>query len=299
MPMPEKKLKKTLNAMIRLLDEPDEKLYATIRMQILALGIEAIPELEEAESNFPGSIITQRLEEIIYTLRTNDTFEKLKLWAATQSHHLLDAWILISSYLSPDDDPEKQKESVSKLYRDVWVEMNQDLTALEKIRVVNHVFYNVYQYGALQEKKAMVPAYLLGNVLRMQRGNPLSLGMLYLIIARRLGLPVYGVNLPRHFILAYTNGSSLPVPAKSIQEKDILFYINPFNKGAIFRKSEIELYLKQLRITPQDKFFLPCSNIEIIRRLLHELAVILRKQPLHPKAKGIESFLSALKAGPA
>ena len=281
--------------MIRLLDEPDEKLYAAIRTQILALGSKAIPKLEEAENTFPNPIVTQRLEEIIYTIRTNDTFEKLKRWSATQEHHLLEAWILISAYLSPDDNGEIQKESVNKLYRDVWVEMNQDLTALEKIRVINHVFYNVYQYDALPEKKAMVPAYLLGNVLRMQRGNPLSLAMLYLIVAQRLGLPVYGVNLPRHFILAYTNGSALPVPAENYQEKDILFYINPFNKGAIFRKSEIELYLKQLRITPQEKFFLPCNNQEIVKRLLHELAIILRKQPLHPKTKGIESFLSALK----
>ena len=186
------------------------------------------------------------------------------------------------------------KASVEKLYRDVWVEMNNKLTALEKIRVVNHVFYNVYQFDALQGNKPVLPPYLLGNVIRMQRGNPLSMAMLYLIVVQRLGIPVFGVNLPKHLILAYMNGNTLPKPLSVYREEDVLFYINPFNKGAIFRKSEVELYLKQLNIKPQEKFFLPVENKVIIQRLLQELTMLHRKNHHPDKAESIQYLLKAI-----
>ncbi len=288
------KKRNELKALIQLLDEPDEKVYQTIRKQIVAIGMEALPQLEEAENNFPGEEIGKRLNEIVHAIRVNDTFQGLKKWAETQTHDLLEAWLIVSGFLSPDEDKAAIKASVDKLYRDIWIEMNVELTALEKIRVVNHVFYSVYQYDALQGKKPVLPPYLPGNVLRMQRGNPFSLALLYLIVAQRLKMPVFGVNLPRHLILAYTNGSALPVPATGYQEKDVLFYVNPFNKGAIFRKSEIELYLKQLNIKPQEKFFVPCNNKEIIQRLLQETAFLLRKSPQPEKAADMEKFMSAL-----
>ncbi len=286
--------RKTLNALIRLLDEPDEKVYQTIRNKILSMGTTALEILQENEYNLRTPEMNHRLEEIMETIRINDTRQKLENWRETKSHDLLEAWVMLSNYLAPDDNLTKQKASVNKLYRDIWIEMNPELTALEKIRVVNHVFYRVYQYDALQGEKAVLPPYLLGNVLRMQRGNPLTLAMLYLIVTQKLGMPVFGVNLPRHLILAFTNGSALPRPASDITEKEILFYINPFNQGAVFRKSEIILYLKQLNMKPQDKFFLPCTNTDIIKRWIRETLLLVRKGPHTERAAALEIFLSVL-----
>ncbi len=285
---------KELAALIHLLDEPDEKVYATIRSRILALGTRALPLLEEADSNLFSQKEAARMEELINTIRVQDVYEKLKNWSEHQSHDLLEPWLLISGFHLPEEDNEKMKASVEKLYRDVWVEMNNKLTALEKIRVVNHVFYNVYQFDALQGNKPVLPPYLLGNVIRMQRGNPLSMAMLYLIVVQRLGIPVFGVNLPKHLILAYMNGNTLPKPLSVYREEDVLFYINPFNKGAIFRKSEVELYLKQLNIKPQEKFFLPVENKVIIQRLLQELTMLHRKNHHPDKAESIQYLLKAI-----
>ena len=292
--MPGKNITKELTALIRLLDEPDEKIYAAIRTRIIDWGIDALPLLEEAENNLLPSKESARIEEIINAIRVEDTYQKLKKWSATQSHDLLEAWLLISAFHSPEDNREQLKASVDKLYRDIWVEMNNELTALEKIRVINHVFYGVYQFDGLQGKKPVLPPYLLGNVLRMQKGNPLSIAMLYLVIVQRLSMPVFGVDLPRHLILAYTSGNGLPRPASGYSEQDVLFYVNPFNKGAIFRKSEIELYLKQLNIKPQEKFFLPCENKAIILRLLQELSLLHKKNHALLKADAMNYLIKSL-----
>ncbi len=275
--MPEKNFTKELTALIQLLDEPDEQVYAAIRSSIIAMGVDALPLLEEADNNMLAPKESARIEKIMNAIRVEDIFAKLKSRAEHDSHDLLEAWILISNFHSPEDGNESMKTQVDKLYRDIWVEMNSELTALEKIRVVNHVFYDVYKFDALQEKKSVLPPYLLGNVLRMQKGNPLSMSLLYLIIVQRLGIPVFGVNLPKHPILAFTNGKTILKPAISYGEEDVLFYLNPFNKGAIFRKSEIELFIQQMKIKEQESFFLPCENKVLIRRLLQELTMLHKK----------------------
>jgi len=201
-----------------------------------------------------------RIREIMHTIRVEDVFEKLKDWTTHNSHDLLEAWLLISRFHSQENDDEYIKTSVNKIYRDIWVEMNNELTALEKIRVINHVFYNVHKFDALQEKKPVLAPYLPGNLLRTQKGNTLSMALLYLVIVQRLNIPIFGVNLPEHLILAFTNGKTMLKPATDYLEEEVLFYLNPFNKGAVFRKGEIELFIRQLKIKEQESFYLPCEN---------------------------------------
>ncbi len=292
--MPEKKFTRELTALIQLLDEPDEKVYATIRSRIITMGIDTLPLLVEVENNALAPKEITRIQEIMHSIRVEDVFGKLKKWSAHESHDLLEVWILISGFYTPDIDAESMLDSVNKIYRDIWLEMNNELTALEKIRVINHVFYNVYQFDATQGNKPVLPPYLLGNVLSMRKGNQVSMAMLYLIVVQRLDIPMFGVNLPKHLILAFTNGKTMLKPATDYHEENVLFYLNPFNKGAVFRKSEIELYIKQLRVEKQEAFFLPCENKVVIRRLLQDLGVLHKKNHNLIMADAMQYLLKAL-----
>jgi len=46
--------------------------------------------------------------------------------------------------------------------------------------------------------------------------------MLYVLIAQSLKIPVYGIDLPRHFVLAYVDETQL------LPEAEVMFYLNPF-----------------------------------------------------------------------
>jgi regulator of sirC expression with transglutaminase-like and TPR domain len=88
--------------------------------------------------------------------------------------------------------------------------------------------------------------------------------VIYLWIAQKLGLPVYGVNLPNLFVLTF-------------KQEQTQFYINVFNKGLIFNKVDIDNYLAQLNLKPLDIYYQPCSNLEIIRRVLRNLIMAYEK----------------------
>ncbi|MEL7004945.1 MAG: transglutaminase family protein, partial [Bacteroidota bacterium] len=102
---------------------------------------------------------------------------------------------------------------------------------------------------------------------------------IYMLVANKLKLPVYGVNLPNLFILTY--------------KKDGFdqFYINAFNRGLIFTKADIDNYIAELRITPQDSYYEPCSNKEIVRRSLRNLVNSFEKIGDHAKSDEVKVLL--------
>ena len=86
-----------------------------------------------------------------------------------------------------------------------------------------------------------------------------------------LHIPVYGVNLPNHFILAYVESDLRSNDFKNLNRTDILFYINAFSNGSILNEKDIHSFLKQLKIEPNESFYIPCSNKTILLRIITNL----------------------------
>ncbi len=145
-------------------------------------------------------------------------------------------------------------------------ELNRTITPLEQIKVINHIIYNINNINGNISTLKNPDFYYINTLFETRIGNPLSIGILYISVAQRLNIPIYGIDLPQHFVLAYIKDN-----IKMPKAEDVLFYINPFNKGIIFTKNEILHYLKGLGIKPENKHFSPMNNIQIINKLLRAL----------------------------
>lgn len=104
------------------------------------------------------------------------------------------------------------------------------------------------------------------------------------------------MNLPEHFILCYTNAEhdTLPHVSYNHNNSNVLFYINPFSKGAIFGNKEIDAFLKQLKLESNSKFYEPCSNLEIIKRMLNNLIASYEKLGYPDKSEELKELLKSL-----
>jgi len=284
-----------LDALISLIDEPDKEMYLTIREKISGYGKEAIPRLEEAWLHSESSENADRLEHIIDEIRFNDLYHELKSWSDFQHNDLLKAFLLLSKFRFPDMDEEKYLSEFDQLKQDVWLEINENLTALEKIKVMNHVLFEIHQFkGQSPKQKSPLNTYFINELLDSKTGNALTLGMLYMTIAQQLDIPIFGIDLPDHFVLAYMDDS---MPLKDIEdymEDEVLFYLNALNKGAVFTQNEIELYLKQMKFEVNDTYFRPCRNKSIIRRLITEMADTYTLENMPEKADTLNLLLGAL-----
>jgi regulator of sirC expression with transglutaminase-like and TPR domain len=287
--------KQELNALISLLDDPDEKVYEQISIKILSLGEEIIPVLEDAWEHSFDTLIQNRIENIIHQIQFDIIKDALKDWAQPDQQNLLEGALLIARYQYPDIDVQKIKKQIDQIKQDVWLELNEHLTALEKVKIINHILFDVHNFlGNTTNYHAPQNSYI-NNVLESKKGNPLLLSTIYSIIAQNLDIPIYGVNLPEHFILCYVDIEHMGVPSKKgNQGSNVFFYINPFSKGAIFGQKEIDSFLKQLKLEPLAKYYEPCSNLEIIKRLLRNLISSYEKLGYPDKSEELKILLGSL-----
>lgn len=290
--------KKTINeldALISLIDEPDKEMYLAIKNKISDYGIEAIPVLEEAWLGSKDDENAHRLEGLIDEIRFNDLYHELKSWSDFQNNDLIKAFILISKFRYPDLDEDKYYAEIEKLKQDVWLEINDNLTALEKVKVINHILFDIHKYkGQSPKQKSTLNTCFINELVDTKSGNAVTLGILFISVAQHLEIPVFGVNLPRHFVLAYMNDT---IPVKAVEdysEDEVLFYLNAMNRGAVFTQNEIELFLKQMKIDIKDNYFLPCDNKAIIQRLINDMINAYIQENKPEKAETLEQLLSAL-----
>ncbi len=282
-----------LNALISLLDEPSNPVFDKIKEKILYYGIEAIPFLEDAWDNSFDNDIQGRIEEIIHSIQLRNLKDELINWKENNPLDLLEGFYLVSKYQYPDLDYNVQKENVTRIEKDIWLELNSNLTALEKVKVINHVLFDINRFAGNKTNIEAPQNLFLNNILETRKGNHLSLGILYIILSQKLGIPIFGVNLPQHFILAYMDEVRDEKIALE-DENEVLFYVNPFNKGAVFTQREIELFIKHLKLKPNASFYKPCDNIDIIQRLLKNVIASYTKIGYLEKVEELEDILGVL-----
>lgn len=291
--MTAKTTNKELSALVSLIDEPNEEIFHTIRQKIAGYGTEAIPLLEHAWLNILNEEHTKRIEELIDEIRLDDLYFELVNWTNFYNNDLIKVLLILSKYRYPDLDEEKYLQKFEKLKRDVWLEINEHLTALEKVKVLNHIFYDIHQFRGMRPQKENIQAFFLNEIMDSHKGNALSLGLLYIAVAQKLQVPVFGVDLSKHFILVYMDDTMKLQSADKYSEDDVLFYINALNKGAVFTKREINQYIAQMAIEPKDEYFMPGNNIAIVRRFIEEMSLAYQKDNQLKKAEELIGLLKA------
>lgn len=261
---------KEFKALITLLDDNDNEVYSHVSDKLFSLGVEGIPLLESAWETSENQVIQTRLEDLINKIQFSNVKDRLIKWIDRGGEDLLEGALLVSKFQYPDLDEFKVTQKVESISKNVWIELNPALSPLEEAHVINHVFFQLHGFFGHQTAQLDADLGYLNNLLDSKKGNSLSLSILYLILAQKNDLPIYGVNLPYHFIMAYSRKHlSDEELAANDQEKSVMFYINPLNKGIAFSRSEITHYLEQMKVKTHSKFFSPCNNLEIIKTLIY------------------------------
>ena len=280
-----------LNALINLLEDPDEVIFVAVKDQILSMGSDVIPALENVWENTFNNILQSRIEDIIHTIQMEQVKAELLLWVETGGNDLLAGTLLISRYQYPDLDTEQVRKQIDLIKRDVWLEINPNLTAYEKVKVINHILFDVYNFSGNTSNYHAPQNSFINNVLESKRGNPLLLSIVDSVIAQGLNMPIYGVNLPEHFILAYRDEYAIQQEG---EDEAILFYINPFSRGAVFSRREIDTFLKQLKLEPNRIFYESCPNIDIVSRQVRNLVHSYEKLGYPNKVNDLKELLAIL-----
>jgi regulator of sirC expression with transglutaminase-like and TPR domain len=279
---------KEFTALVSLLDDPDNAVFDNISDRLISFGSDVIPALEGYWEGSLDSMIQGRIENIIHRIQCDQCLVRLHHWVKEGGINLLDGALIIASYQYPDLNEDDIRQQISRIRADIWIELNENLTALEKIRIFNHILYDIHGFSGNTRNYQSPENSYINSVLETKKGNPLSLGLVYCVLAKDLGIPIQGVNMPEHFILGYMDENSILANGENV-----IFYINAFNHGSIFNRPEIFQFLEKLGKNPENEDLEPCSNITFINRLTNNLLHSYSKAGLNDKVDEIRELQQA------
>ncbi|MEX0813518.1 MAG: transglutaminase-like domain-containing protein [Chitinophagales bacterium] len=280
-----------LQALIRLLDDPDEKVFSNVSQRLKNYGTEIIPELEGAWETQYEPEIQSRIEDIIHSIQFSEVFQDFIDYLETDPENLLKGAILVARYRYPDTDEAELLGQIEKIRRAVWLELNYDLTPFEQINVINRVFFGFFGFKAEYYSQFDPKAFFLPQVLEAKRGSSLIVSILYMIVAQELDIPIYGVHIPMNFSIAYCHDFIEHFAPEDDYRMQVQFYINPLNKGQVFSENEIGDYLKKMRIPNDESFFKPIDNKHCIKLLLADLKKTFEADKAYPRIEEITMLM--------
>ena len=286
---------KDIKAMIHLLDDPDREISVSVLSNLKSMGLQIIPVLEKAWENSSDTLTQERIESLIQEIQQDNVKDQLRDWLKNDQEDLLKGSWLLAKFQYPDLDLSDLRNQIRLISQETWLEINQNLTALEKVRVLNYVFYKSFKFSGNYSNFYAPQNNFINQVLETKKGNPLSLGVIYSLVARELEMPVYGINMPRNFLLVYLDEHKSPETFESDLDAHILFYINPFRKGTVVNRREIKTFLGSQKINPLPSHFLPCSNKIIIGRFIQNLIFAFEKSGYSEKVESFRQLAELMK----
>jgi regulator of sirC expression with transglutaminase-like and TPR domain len=275
-----------LEALISLLEDPDSLVFDNVSNRLIELGEAVVSPLEKRWELTLKPELQVRIENVIRKIQFNSLTRGMDSWKTDGGKDLLFGAFLVARFQYPELQYDRLNEKIEKIKKDIWLELNNELTALEKVKVINYFLFDIHRFDRSLKKAHTPQLYLVNHVVDTCKGSPVMLGLIYAELARRLNLPIYGVNLPRNFVLCHYDPEFLDDP------NNILFYINPSDKGNVLGLKELKHFLRHLKIEEKDFYFSPCSGIEVIERLIINLQFAYERSGQPEKAESLKRLLS-------
>lgn len=269
-----------IKALISLLDDPEQEVWQTALKELSDIPY---VQLDELNSYLEEIVETpeqrNRLETSIYNIQCHHLGKQLVEWKKNGGVNLLQAIALICQLKYPEVNEVYLNEKIEALRLDAWLEFHYDLTSFEKVKILNYILFQLHGFRGDEQNYLHHDNSFINKVLENKKGNPISLSIVYILVAQRLNVPVYGVNLPRHFIMAYVEDEESATLA-SFSDKQIIsheangelrFYINAYNGGGVFNLQQLRTILREMELEERPEYINPCSNIDIVLRVLMNL----------------------------
>ncbi len=279
-------------ALMNLIDDPDGEVFDSVSHRIVSYGKNIIPNLEQLWENTPDENIQEKIELLIHRLHFQDLYGDFRSFRQSSEIDLMEGLLLVARYQYPDLAVMPIQQEFEKIRRNMWLELNSYLTALEQINVINRIFYTYHKFKGTEIAYRQPEEFLVNKLLETKRGNVILNGIIYQHLCCLLDIPVKAINIPRQFLLAYFDTSyEYFKPQKD--ESNIHFFIDPMN-GHIYTHKDVETYLKRMGAPATPVYYKPLENKNIIRFLLQEYARCFDEDPEGYKQEELQSLASLL-----
>jgi len=257
-----------INALLNLIEDPDDNVYQTITKRFIGFGKDVIPVLNEFQELTDDPIQVAKINSIISQISISCIENAVADWLNSEDQSVLEASLFITAYLNPEYDRDRLFFEIEKIRKTVWLELNDYLTPLEEINVLNKIIFGHYNYKGVELDYASTTQFDPSHLLTNKLSNTFPLASVYLIISEMLGITIQPADIPKQNLLCYVEEGSSII---SVEGSDILFYIDPLN-GQVYTHLDVENYVKKMNLAHPPVTYTPSNARNFVQRWLKEIA---------------------------
>ena len=272
-----------LRSLVALLDDEDPRSLELVRSRLFDVGAAAIPYLEAArEASLPE--FAARLDAMTDELRYHELKQAFLILAAERIPDLETGAFLLSRFVRPRADPDVYRLWLDRVALAAAERIADDASTSEAAqRLSAHIFQSMGFAG--NETNYYDPDNsCLSRVIDTRRGIPVTLSMLYLLIAKRLKLPMYGVGTPGHFLLGF-------------REDGEAHFLDAFRSGRPLDAAAVRRMLVRNGYEFRPEYLRPCGPREILARMMRNLLSIYQKTGAVERAERLSVLVEIVVTG--
>jgi regulator of sirC expression with transglutaminase-like and TPR domain len=234
---------------------------ATVRRALLAhftkLGGAAAPFLQTVAQG-SNRVLARHAAWFLDELKFSDPIAEFRGFIRSQNYELESGVLMLARTVTPKLDVAectRGLDTIAERCRELIVEPS---SMREKCRVLNRVLFHEWGFHGNVEHYTDPRNSFLDQVLERRTGIPISLSVVYLLVAERLGIELEPVGLPGHFIVGCF-------------ADDLPFFIDAFDRGVFRDADEIFELLRANNIIPKPTDLAPTPVREVLCRSCRNL----------------------------
>lgn len=284
---------KEISALLKLIDDPDTEVFDTVAEKLLNYGVEIIPNLEQLWEVTSDSATQERIEMLIHRVHFQNLQKEFYDWSQAPKPELLRGAILVAKFQFPEMNVPSILSQFDQMRRNIWLELNNYLTPLEQVNILNSILYNYYKLQGHELTEREPKYYFINQVMESKQGNAYSIGVLYLALCELLDIPIFSIDLPRQFVFAYIDTLHHFYSVDDAPVQQMQFFVDPMN-GMVYTQKDVDTYLKKINATDREAYFKPLEPKRIIFKMLEELMLCYRYKRDDEKASEIQELMNII-----
>ena len=245
-------------ALLGLLDDIQPAVRTGLLSHFQSHGASAIEFLQEVTTG-TNRVLAWHARWFLEELKFTDPVAEFRGFIRSLNYEIETGALLLSRTVSRGIDIGAccaQLDEIAARCRELIAE---PMTPREKCRVLNRVLFHEQGFRGNQEHYTDPLNSFLDQVLQRRKGIPISLSIVYLLVAQRLGLNLEPVGLPGHFVI----GCYLD---------EAPFFIDAFEQGSFRTAEELFAQLRSHNIVPKPTDLAPTPVREVLCRCCRNLA---------------------------
>jgi regulator of sirC expression with transglutaminase-like and TPR domain len=269
-------------ALLKLLTDDDRATWLSIRQKIISQGPSAIEWLRpHCLSDDP--VLRRRAQDILRYFERQDADNEFLSFCLRHGQDCdleEGAWLLAQTRY-PEINLEGYRALLDQHATVLREKLQGHSGAKDLLGRINDYLFRELAFTGNEDNYYDPQNSYLNRVLDRHTGNPINLCVVYMLLARRLRLPVAGIGLPGHFIARY-------------QSSEAEIYVDAFNGGKLLAKADCVQYLLQGNYSVRDEYLAPVSPRRMLLRICSNLHQVYSKAGDTENATRLQRYIVAL-----